>query len=1137
MKISHLFRVIIIVFYLLAWQFTAVAQKGYPFVSPFSFGEAIDNDNFDLLQDNNQNILIANRKGILTFDSRKWDLLPLPYYPVVLKKSTPEGIIYIGCRNGFGSLELDATGKYSYKLLSDTIFTGEISNIQITDDMNYFLARNRIYFSSDENENLRYWEFPYEYYVNGGFTFKNEFYFTIYNKGLYKAEADTFKQIPDNLISSLSRLVFSFETENKDLLVGNDENKLFLFNVSGFIPVFLQDSEYLNAGIITDGANLGNSKIAIGTVMGGVLICDYKTGATYSILNSKTGLPDDEIYCLGTDNNLGLWLCHSFGVSRVDNSINVANLTWYEGLKGNLTNSEYFNDQLYVGTSEGLYILQEKRQYSEKVVYEKSKAVLIKRAEAAAPVGQPEIAAKDPQNVASEPVVVLSKKDQRKKRREDKNVADAEIKVQTTNQKSLIDKIFNTNSNPTRIQERLPDSPEVQMIRKKIYSLQSISHSFEKVPGVEGKCTEIMAFSNHLLVSSYYGLYDIRNNQTIEILPDTPISFLNKGIGDTIIFAGNEKSLFILLLRGNHWEVVREFDALNYPVYSACMTSPTELWLGSDNSVHKIALDQFYFTDSDSVIPVTTKFSDKVIIRSISNQLYFFLSSGIFILENNEIKPVKSFDKLSSLPKYFFSGDNMVWYRSEGNWDVLYDISKKRELPEEFLNIFQSVQDVSLNGEDELFIIANNSEVYRISNAIPQNSSDEFSIFFSGLKGTDDKPFPLIKPRISYKKSSLRIEFSAPYYLAPAKTEFSYQIKGLNDEWSPWSTISTVEYPLLPPGEYEIQAKARNIFGKESQMSTLEIVIRPPFYRTFVFYLLMAILIISLFVLVIRMREKALRKTKEILEQKVIERTAEIEKQKNEISEQKKEITDSILYASRIQTAVLPSLNILNTLLSEHFVLFLPKDIVSGDFYWLSAKEDKIIILAADCTGHGVPGAFMSMLGISFMNEIVSNHKLDNAGSILDELRNHVKSTLAKSGDINQTKDGMDIALCIVDLKQMKLNFAGAYNPLYMIRNNELTEFKGDKMPIGLYDLNTGFKNHQVSLNKGDCFYIFSDGFIDQFGGEFEKKFLSKPFKLLLQKIYLQPMNKQKELLHSTFKNWKGKLQQVDDVLIMGFRI
>jgi serine phosphatase RsbU (regulator of sigma subunit) len=227
----------------------------------------------------------------------------------------------------------------------------------------------------------------------------------------------------------------------------------------------------------------------------------------------------------------------------------------------------------------------------------------------------------------------------------------------------------------------------------------------------------------------------------------------------------------------------------------------------------------------------------------------------------------------------------------------------------------------------------------------------------------------------------------------------------------------------------------------------------------------------------------------------------------------------------------------LSSVLSEHFVLFLPKDIVSGDFYWSVVKGDKIVILAADCTGHGVPGAFMSMLGISFLNEIVNAHALDNAGTVLNELRDHVKITLAQSGDSVHARDGMDIALCIIDQKQMKLQFAGAYNPLYMIRKNELTEIKGDKMPIGWYELTTGFTNNVINLNKGDCFYLFSDGFIDQFGGVLEKKFLSKPFKKLLLKIHPQPLSKQKDMLFKTFEDWKGKLQQVDDVLIIGFRI
>lgn len=261
--------------------------------------------------------------------------------------------------------------------------------------------------------------------------------------------------------------------------------------------------------------------------------------------------------------------------------------------------------------------------------------------------------------------------------------------------------------------------------------------------------------------------------------------------------------------------------------------------------------------------------------------------------------------------------------------------------------------------------------------------------------------------------------------------------------------------------------------------------------------------------------------------------------EKNEkISEQHKEITDSIQYASRIQTAVLPPEEYLTEIIPEHFIFFRPRDIVSGDFYWMKQQGNVCVLTAADCTGHGVPGAFMSMLGITLLNEIVSKHTVDNAAAVLNELREQVKLALRQTGKANEAKDGMDLALCVVNLDAMEMHYAGAFNPLYFLRDGKLEVFKADRMPIGIYlNEKTEFTNHVIQLEKGDQFYLFSDGFVDQFGGEKQQKFKTRRFKDLIKDIHHLPMEAQRKQLEMQFDTWKGKLRQVDDLVVLGLRI
>jgi sigma-B regulation protein RsbU (phosphoserine phosphatase) len=275
------------------------------------------------------------------------------------------------------------------------------------------------------------------------------------------------------------------------------------------------------------------------------------------------------------------------------------------------------------------------------------------------------------------------------------------------------------------------------------------------------------------------------------------------------------------------------------------------------------------------------------------------------------------------------------------------------------------------------------------------------------------------------------------------------------------------------------------------------------------------------------------------LEAKVKERTIKIEKQKEEIEEQKKHITDSIYYARRIQNAILPSFNLLDTHLKDYFILYLPKDIVSGDFYWVHEADGLFMIAAVDCTGHGVPGAFMSIVGFNQLNYVVTVKRARKANVILNELNKGVITTLNEGTMEGSIKDGMDMSMCIFDMKSLKAEYAGANNPLLLIRNNNLKKYKADKFPIGAFEGSTRqlFRNNEISLIKGDCLYLFSDGYADQFGGPEGKKFMSKRFEKLLLEICMQPMENQKEILKSALNEWKGNNDQVDDILVIGIKV
>jgi serine phosphatase RsbU (regulator of sigma subunit) len=276
----------------------------------------------------------------------------------------------------------------------------------------------------------------------------------------------------------------------------------------------------------------------------------------------------------------------------------------------------------------------------------------------------------------------------------------------------------------------------------------------------------------------------------------------------------------------------------------------------------------------------------------------------------------------------------------------------------------------------------------------------------------------------------------------------------------------------------------------------------------------------------------------EIKNTEVLRQNEKILQQKDIIEQKNQSITDSIQYASRIQTAVLPPIDFLSEWGIENFILYKPKDIVSGDFYWGLKKDDKIIVAAGDCTGHGVPGAFMSMLGHAFLDEIVNTTKIENAAMILNLLRDEIINTLKQKGMVGEARDGMDISLFILDPGTGRLDFAGANNPLYLIREGKLIKFLGDRMPIGIHFTTfTPFTNQTLETVNGDHLYLFSDGYADQFGGPKGKKYMYKPFQDLLLRNYNKPLDLQKEILDKTFEKWKCGREQVDDVLVIGMHL
>jgi serine phosphatase RsbU (regulator of sigma subunit) len=395
---------------------------------------------------------------------------------------------------------------------------------------------------------------------------------------------------------------------------------------------------------------------------------------------------------------------------------------------------------------------------------------------------------------------------------------------------------------------------------------------------------------------------------------------------------------------------------------------------------------------------------------------------------------------------------------------------------------------------------------------------------------------------LPYANYRIKIEFIGLNYSNPEQVSYQYKLDGFDSEWSESSNNRLASYSHINDGTYTFMLKACNGDGACTEIPvTFDFKIRKPFWKTWWFFSLTGIILIVSVYLIITIRERKHKEFQIYLEKLLEERTHEVRIQKEEIELKNRDITDSINYAQRIQASILPSLRKLQQYFTGSFVFYEPRNIVSGDFYWFDMipKTDKFLLVCADSTGHGVPGAFMSIIGTTLLKDIFSRSDVEKPSDILRHLDNELRSTLNQNIDGERPNDGMDIIVCEIDTRTYNVKFSSAMRPFIVYQNGEQLYFKGSRSSIGgqIMREEKVFEDVELQLTKGDLIYMFSDGYPDQFGGPLGKKFKMVRLRNLLKDIHEKPMEEQYNYVKSNFQLWQGALEQVDDVLFMGIKI
>ena len=1082
------------------------------------------NQIYDIVQDYRNNMLFASNQGVIFFDSQKWSFLDIKAVALKLISDRETQRTFLASNKGVGIVIFDK-GQYSYQqlLFFDTLENNFVGGVETSDKV--FFAYPDLIISIDKKSADT--KVYYPIYKVDGIT-------VVDDQALFFESGKGFHDINDNLVikfEAKGSVLFSANFD-RTAAIGFSNNKIYQIIGNNIRPLKTDAQDYINKYKLTYGIATDNNHLAVSTLTGGIIVLDINNGKTIDIINNLNGLPDVEIFAMCNDINQGLWVVHSFGASRIDMKLPVEVYSSYVGLNGYITDVYQRDTMVLVGTTEGLYYLTHpsNKELTEIIYRKKTQTGKITK-------GLNETK-EDDVNILKRWASIFKKKDK-------KEQTAVKQKPKTT----------------TKLVK------ETVIKDKALFYQNKYTYVYKKINGVSGKVKKIIQTPQRLYVITNKSLYEITDYEAQRIATFSYISDVDN-YKDTLI-VGSDKGIYSIYIDKNkrgkevtHKKLLISSRKINAPVISI-VADKNDIWIGSIGKVIYLKKKGDKITNS-KIIEIDKQNFIKVYGSKIGGRLYFWTNKGIYKPINNTLELLVEFDNV------VLGGINHmgVWYQtSKWNYIGPYDFDSLTVLTK----LFDDIRKISTNG-NKIFIITSN-DLYCIN--ATQKKLPGYNFKLSSVKASVDTiVFPGNKFEINYSDiGKLKIEVLAPCYLKKNSTEYRIGIKHKKDIiWSDWKNFNEFTPPLTA-GNNELIIQAKNILGQRSNNLTYRINAKPPFTQTIWFYLLLLVGVSLLVTIYFIIRQRRLKAQNELLERMVKERTAQIEAQNKELQRQKQELekqhkivieqnekikaqrdkialqleeisklhkaqTDSIIYARRIQQALMPEHRELVQYFNDYFLVYIPRDVVSGDFYWFKKVQNKLIITVADCTGHGVPGAFLTMLGIAFLKEVIEEKKQLDPAHILNSLRDRFISALNEEKDMNDPeamRDGMDMSLAVIDFDEKTMSFAGAYNPVYIIRNQELYELEADKMPVGMYfRAMKPFSTKIFNLQKQDKIYFFSDGLIDQLGGKSYKKFRKGNFKKLLISIADLPMDTQKKLIEETFITWKGENNQTDDVTILG---
>ncbi len=1148
--------------------------EGYAFITNYSFAK--QKKIKSICTDSIGKMVFADNTGLSFFDGKNEQFLKIKEAPNDIVRSKYLNRIYIACRNGYGYVETKKNGKFAYLSLSERFDeTGLFNHVEQFGDNILFCGEHKITEYNPQKDTVSNFYNDTSRPHTGYIILNDALFINFPGRGLHKIRDKKFSALITDSLFAESKIIFSVPY-GESVIIGLSNNKLYLFDGNAYSPYANDAEEYIEESIINNAKNINSEQFIVTTLNGGAVLLNKKSGKIVNTFNYRTGLPDDEIYAAGTDLAGSIWLSQEYGVSRIALDIPVKNFDRYPGLQGRINAVEFHDSTLYIATGEGLYRLLKIKNYEEVEVAEKKRVKYLSKVK---------VPQKKKYNaVETSAEVVEEEKDEieedkeerwnfikRWKNRKKKRKKEEKEKEKKTEKEK--DKIFSGNSRNEQTKKNTSSAKSYKTRYKtkyktvtnykKIYELQSIKYIYKKIDNIDSKCKKITKFNSGLLISSNAGLYYIKNNKTSLVIPNAYIYNLSCRAKSNIFYVSTSEGLYKINYKNSKF--IKKLISKNIPentLFKSLFTvNDTLLWASSTNTAFLFSIHGNKVVSSET-FNLENDFNEEIIITKKDSRILFLTNTSacFYNEEQNILQKDSNLNNILSEQGQVYMLSDTLFIINQGHRILYSNIPNDSLSHIKYLSIFSQIKNITIDSEKDIWLVTGANEIYKIEKE-KNKQAQKFECFLTGIKDFKGNFLPIeekLKLNSNYKR--ITIQLSAPAYLQKDFVRYYYGIDVKNSDEYISTQDAYFHINQLSPGKHILSMYAENALGAKSEVIYITLQVTPPFWEAtwfivavFLVFIILVALAISLFY---RKKQKKIKKYNEELEKKVKERTEEIENQNKliqkqnieiynqyqKIERQNKDTNESIKYARIIQQAALSEPDIYSKYIDGLFILFKPRDIVSGDFYWISESKNRLLIAAVDCTGHGVPGGFLSMLGISFLNEIVKEKSKENkkilAADILNELREKIITTLSSSRN-EESRDGMDMSLAVIDKENMILNFAGAHNPAYIIRNEQIAKIKADHMPVGYNKAlnHIPFNNKYVKLKKGDNVYLFSDGYPDQFGGKFEKKFNAGRFRELLIFIHKLPPEEQKITAERILKKWMGDNDQIDDILLIGIKI